>query len=81
MLDGDPRAEAFAAKVRDVHEVLAELEPPATLRPLEIDWQAGANDASGGAGTLPGRWVGTQSELDIGLPAPLRGLLERLLPT
>ena len=37
VLDGDPRAEAFAAKVRDVHEVLAELEPPATLRPLEID--------------------------------------------
>ena len=37
VLDGDPRAEAFAAKVRDVHEVLAELEPPATLRPLAID--------------------------------------------
>ena len=31
------RAAAFAAKVRDVHEVLAELEPPATLRPLELD--------------------------------------------
>ena len=31
------RAAAFAAKVRDVHEVLAELEPPAHLRPLELD--------------------------------------------
>ncbi|MGI9116329.1 MAG: (Fe-S)-binding protein, partial [Gaiellales bacterium] len=31
------RAAAFAAKVRDVHEVLAELEPPAGLRPLELD--------------------------------------------
>lgn len=30
------RAEAFAAKVCDVHELLAELEPPAQLRPLEI---------------------------------------------
>jgi glycolate oxidase iron-sulfur subunit len=31
------RGTAFAAKVRDVHEVLAELEPPAALRPLELD--------------------------------------------
>lgn len=32
------RAEAFAAKVRDVHELLAELEPPtALLQPLEMD--------------------------------------------
>jgi len=41
LLAGEPqwadRAAAFAAKVRDVHEVLAELEPPATLRPLELD--------------------------------------------
>jgi glycolate oxidase iron-sulfur subunit len=37
VLRGDARASAFAAKVRDVHEVLAELEPPAGLRPLEID--------------------------------------------
>ncbi len=41
LLEGDPRwadrAAAFAAKVRDVHEVLAGLEAPATLRPLELD--------------------------------------------
>ena len=41
LLAGEPqwadRAAGFAAKVRDVHEVLAELEPPATLRPLELD--------------------------------------------
>jgi glycolate oxidase iron-sulfur subunit len=41
LLEGEPlwadRAAAFAAKVRDVHEVLAELEAPATLRPLELD--------------------------------------------
>ena len=30
------RAAAFAAKVRDVHEVLAELEPAAGLQPLAI---------------------------------------------
>jgi len=30
------RAEAFAAKVCDVHELLAELEPPAQLRPLDM---------------------------------------------
>lgn len=41
LLADDPawaeRAAAFAAKVRDVHELLAELEPPAALRPLELD--------------------------------------------
>jgi glycolate oxidase iron-sulfur subunit len=39
LLGDDPawaeRSAAFAAKVRDVHEVLAELEPPEHLRPLE----------------------------------------------
>ena len=41
LLADDPdwadRATAFAAKVRDVHEVLAELEPPPALRPLAIE--------------------------------------------
>src|SRR3954452_18639572 len=40
MLADDPewagRAQAFSAKVRDVHEILAEPEPPAARHPLEL---------------------------------------------
>ena len=31
-----PRAEAFSAKVRDIHELLAEQEPQATRHPIEL---------------------------------------------
>jgi hypothetical protein len=34
----------------------------------------------GSACAAPGLWVQHQSDLDLGLPAPLRSLLERLLP-
>jgi glycolate dehydrogenase iron-sulfur subunit len=36
LLGGEARAEAFAAKVRDVHEFLADVEPRAERRPLEL---------------------------------------------
>ncbi len=50
------------------------------LRPLEIEWTASARDSSGDAMAQPGLWVRSRAELEIGLPAPLRSLLERLLP-
>jgi glycolate oxidase iron-sulfur subunit len=36
LFEGDERAEAFSAKVLDVHELLAEDEPRATRRPLAL---------------------------------------------
>ncbi len=36
LFEGDERAEAFSAKVLDVHELLAEDEPRATRRPLPL---------------------------------------------
>ena len=36
LFEGEDRAEAFAAKVLDVHELLAEGEPRATRRPLAL---------------------------------------------
>ncbi|MEO0003370.1 MAG: A/G-specific adenine glycosylase [Pseudomonadota bacterium] len=50
------------------------------LRPLELDWSAALQEAAGSDGAAPGLWVGRQADLDLGLPAPLRSLLERLLP-
>jgi len=44
------------------------------LHPLE--WR-GVQAATDGR---PGRWVRSQAELDLGLPAPVRSLLENLLP-
>jgi glycolate dehydrogenase iron-sulfur subunit len=36
LFEGDERAEAFAAKVLDIHELLAEHEPRAERKPLEL---------------------------------------------
>ena len=51
------------------------------LRPLELDAaRARLQEATASAPAAPGLWVSRRAELDIGLPAPLRSLLERLLP-
>ncbi|MEY5099017.1 MAG: A/G-specific adenine glycosylase [Pseudomonadota bacterium] len=51
------------------------------LRPLELDWsQARLQEAAPAAPAAAGLWVRRGAELDIGLPAPLRSLLERVLP-
>ncbi len=81
------RAEALApfggeAALLQEHETLrhALTHRDLVLRPLEIVWQASVHDSNGAPVAAPGIWVGSQAHLGVGLPAPLRGLLERLLP-
>ena len=81
------RVEALAAfggeaALRQEHEALrhALTHRDLVLRPLEIVWRAAVDDRSGATVAPSGIWVGRQSDLGIGLPAPLRSLLERLLP-
>lgn len=81
------RAEALAsfggeAALHQEHETLRHVltHRDLVLRPLEVDWQAALHDSAAASAAAPGIWVRSRSELDIGLPAPLRGLLERLLP-
>lgn len=81
------RSEALApfggeAALRQEHETLRHVltHRDLVLRPLEVEWSAGVRVSSGEAMAQPGLWVRHRAELEIGLPAPLRGLLERLLP-
>ena len=81
------RTEALApfggeTALRQEHETLRHVltHRDLVLRTLEIGWQAVVNDCSGMSAAAPGIWVGSHAELGVGLPAPLRGLLERLLP-
>ncbi|MEN9905400.1 MAG: hypothetical protein RLZZ555_1965, partial [Pseudomonadota bacterium] len=82
------RAEALAPyggepALRQQHETLRHVltHRDLVLRPLEVEWSAGASDSGDGATAQPGLWVRRRDELGLGLPAPLRGLLERLLPS
>jgi A/G-specific adenine glycosylase len=81
------RAEGLAAfggepALRQEHETLRHTltHRDLVLRPLELDWSAALQEMPGSACAAPGLWVQHQSDLDLGLPAPLRSLLERLLP-
>lgn len=50
------------------------------LRPLEIDWSADVREDPFSGQAASGLWVSRRADLDLGLPAPLRSLLERVLP-
>ena len=68
--------------LRHEHEALRHVltHRDLVLRPLEVDWRAVSNEGRGSPAAQPGLWVASRAELGIGLPAPLRSLLERLLP-